>query len=515
MAGNQEIVVVCTHLCSKYSSMILHRKTATHLLAEFLDGEQCVYVVSPQEGAFPLESIQTKTITADLRTELDFVKILQGIAASESTSETTEESPREVGPLQLQIVYAGFPYVQKSLMRELRQLHAETNSDYTFADGYPIGLTTECLHARALAGLERLAKDVPLTWDTLFTIISRDINAFDIETIVSPKDYRAMHACFTTETMHGYSVCKKLAMQGAEDDVNSVLQLLDADRGILRTIPNYLRIEVTQSFDYLPSYAPLYPNAIVDDPQHKGDIPYIAYDDFASLLDHIRRVNEDAIIEIGSYGEPSKHPNICQLLDLLEENRLTTILVSSGLGWSEESLQYIGAAGYEYVSFAITIEGYDEQSYKIHRNASFLEARTCLLAFHAAYPNNTYVETVRMAEHEHDLLKWYTYWTGLGTKINIRKYNNFNNRLAQRKSADLSPLQRHVCWQLEREMTITCSGHVLQCTQDVDAANVVGNVFSDGLQKTWQALDSLYKEHLDGEYSRLCANCDEYYTFNG
>lgn len=487
--------------------MILHRKTALQLLARFLEQKEHVYVLTANPALYDtLHPAGVLVEHEDIQTEVVLIQALQRVVAIHKSKYAASADVS----LSMHIVHAGFPFLQTALSDDLQKLHAKTNSDYSFADGYPIGVTTEFLESRVLNDLEKLAKNQKAEWDALFTIISRNINAFDIETIVSAYDYRALHACLTSETQHSYSVCKKLAMRGAEDNLESVMDLIQDDRRILRTLPNYIRIELTRFFDYAPFYAPIRLGVVNTKLE-----PCIGYNDFVAILDDIHNCNEGCTIEIGSYGEPSKHPDICRMLDAAEQRAFPTIIVSSGLGWSQKATKYICDAGYKHISFAISIEGYDEKSYQLHRKASFAEARLFVCSLHKSYPNCTYVETVRMLEYEEELLRWYTYWKELGLSINIRKFNNFNKRLPQQKSADLSPLDRHVCWQLEREMTIDCSGAVLQCAQDIDAQFVVGNVLVDGIQKTWEALERVYEDQVQGSYSEFCTNCDEYYIFNG
>ena len=44
--------------------------------------------------------------------------------------------------------------------------------------------------------------------------------------------------------------------------------------------------------------------------------------------------------------------------------------------------------------------------------------------------------------------------------------------------------------------------------------NILGNVFTDSLEEIFEKLKNPLIEQINCEYKGLCANCDEYYTFN-
>ena len=81
------------------------------------------------------------------------------------------------------------------------------------------------------------------------------------------------------------------------------------------------------------------------------------------------------------------------------------------------------------------------------------------------------------------------------------------------KPADLSPLERNVCWHLRRDFTILLNGDVPSCkTCLFDQIN--GNVFESSLEEIWQKNNSLIEDQIKNNYNKRCGKCDEYYTFN-
>jgi len=96
---------------------------------------------------------------------------------------------------------ADAPFLRKEEVVQMQALHREYRADYTFADGFPAGLTGEFLHPRILPVLAEWAADRPANdRDTLFQLLSIDINRFDVETFLSPVDLRSRRLSLTADS---------------------------------------------------------------------------------------------------------------------------------------------------------------------------------------------------------------------------------------------------------------------------------------------------------------------------
>ena len=100
-----------------------------------------------------------------------------------------------------------------------------------------------------------------------------------------------------------------------------------------------------------------------------------------------------------------------------------------------------------------------------------------------------------------------------GGKVIIQKYNSYCGKLPDKKSADLSPLERNVCWHLKRDMIILFDGTVPLCRQR-GFGNIQGNAFSEKICDIWNKRENMIRNHIDSNYGDLCGACDEFYTFN-
>ncbi|MCG8477774.1 MAG: NTP transferase domain-containing protein, partial [Spirochaetales bacterium] len=108
------------------------------------------------------------------------------------------------------------PLFDVELTRYLVRLHEQSWCDYTFADGFPTGYAPEILRRDVLPALSSLASSGSLEWTRtiLFDALSRDINAFDVETEAAMEDYALLRLALTVDTRQNYLLCRRLAERG-------------------------------------------------------------------------------------------------------------------------------------------------------------------------------------------------------------------------------------------------------------------------------------------------------------
>ena len=86
--------------------------------------------------------------------------------------------------------------------------------------------------------------------------------------------------------------------------------------------------------------------------------------------------------------------------------------------------------------------------------------------------------------------------------------------LPDRQVADLSPLERHPCWHLKRDLAVLLDGSVPMCREDLRRDHLLGNLETDGIAAVWERGQEIHQRHLDQDYPEICRRCDEYYTYN-
>ncbi|MCX7030446.1 MAG: spiro-SPASM protein [Spirochaetes bacterium] len=413
--------------------------------------------------------------------------------------------------------FADCPMLDTRVASRMHDSHRRYFAEYTFADGYPTGLTPEILRTEVISRLQSLATGLPGLAgtapgrDTLFTIIQKDINAFDIETELAPRDQRLLRASLTADCERNARLVEALLGRGAAD-AEAVMAALDADPGILRTLPAFFNVQVVAACPQSCSFCP-YPAAAGDPRKLHGTMPV---DRFETLLERIEDFAHDAWVSISLWGEPSLHPDIERLLAAARRRPGIRLLVETcGVGWRPGVLASIASApGATEPTWIVSLDAATAGVYAGLRGEGFAEATATAGELLALFPHSAHVQAVRMKENEEDLETFYREWKQRTEHVIIQKYDAFAGAIADRRVADLSPLSRFPCWHLRRDVVILLDGTVPLCREDLRADEALGNAFTDDLAGIWERGGRQYARHVQGDLPGICGRCDEYYTFN-
>jgi len=407
--------------------------------------------------------------------------------------------------------FADCPLLDEELAARMFADHVKYYSDYTFADGYPYGLSVEIIRTPILDPLLALVKDGDtLTRETVFEVLKRDINAFDLETEIAPTDMRQLRVSFTADTRRNFNLCRDVMAAGGRD-LKAALEVVQKQPGLLRTLPAYVSVQVVEGCPQSCSYCPY--------PVFRGDIlgkkAEMKTGDFETVVRKVKEFCDDATISISLWGEPSLHSRIDELAALaLGTDGIDLVIETSGVGWDPARLKALAAGLKRPPFWIVSLDAWTEADYRCLRGEGFEEAVGTARLLLELFGNRTYVQAVRMKENEAGLEQFYREWKKTSESLIIQKYDHFSGFLPDRKVTDLSPLTRLPCWHVKRDLSVLLDGTVPLCREDVRAGRPLGNVFRDPLGEIWRKGDEIYREHLAGTYAPPCKACDEYYTFN-
>jgi spiro-SPASM protein len=410
--------------------------------------------------------------------------------------------------------YADTPFLDLSLAQKVYGLHQTYAAEYSFADGYPQGLVPELFRVSIMPILELLSAPLtaaPVDRAALFTIIQKDINGFDIETEISPVDYRALRLTLAADCKRNALLLERLMDKGAENGADCI-KLIESEKALLRTLPAYFRVQVASACPQKCSYCP-YP-ALRPDLHASNQLMALA--DYQALLDKIDALADDAVIDLSPWGEPSLHPEIVSLVSAtLAHANFRLVIETSGLGWSEQTLLAIKALpGSERIDWILSLDADNEALYRSLRGEGFATAWSTAERLLSLFPGHFYPQAVRMNENETNMEAFYRAWKAKTDTVIIQKYDWLSGALPQRRVTDLSPLARPDCWHLKRDLTILVDGTVPLCQADLKAENSLGNALREDLAAVWERAAEEFKRHTQGDPRPLCAQCDEYYTYN-
>ncbi len=409
-------------------------------------------------------------------------------------------------------VYGDAPFLDSELTKKMLANHRTYFAEYTFADGYPYGLAPEIMKSRIMPSLEKLLKapPSPLKRDTIFSLIQRDINAFDLETELSPEDQRLLRVSLTTDTKRNRLLCERVAAEKAEG-TSAITGLLGSKPEILRTLPAYIQVQIAEGCPQSCSMCP-YPVFGGNPLGKKGEMPVELFD---RIAEETAALCGDAVIGVSLWGEPSFHGRFEKIAESIARREGLKLLVeTSGLGWRDETVKAVKELLGNRATWILSLDATDEAAYRTLRGEGFREATGRVENLLALFPETTYVQAVRMKENEDALETFYRTWKEKTRNVVIQKYDWFSGFLEQKKVTDLSPLNRFPCWHIKRDLAILVDGTVVICREDLTKRHVLGKIGEDSLEEIWNRGNERYLDHLKKTYADICGNCDEYYTYN-
>jgi spiro-SPASM protein len=363
--------------------------------------------------------------------------------------------------------------------------------------------------------------------DALFSVIQKDINAFDIETEISPVDLRCRRLNLCADSRRNLLLLRHFADHASSPsgipDTAAVERIIAEKPEILRTLPAFYPVQVYGGCPHTCVWCP-WPQAAGDLTQRRD---YMDVPQFESLLEKIAAFSGDAVIDLSLWGELSLHPQKMDLIEMvLRRSELALIIETSGIGWKNDELERSAELAKKFasvsrnnplppLSWIVSLDAVDPARYKEIRGAGFAEANDCAHKLLSLFPKDAYVQAVRTAGAENEIERFYRTWKEAAGNVIIQKYDDFCVALPKRQASDLSPVQRQPCWHLMRDMPVLLDGTVPVCREQITSNGItLGNALAESLDSIWERGQRLYAEQTGAQYNALCAGCDEYYTYN-
>ncbi len=195
--------------------------------------------------------------------------------------------------------WADTPFLDVDVAAALADRHSRYGADYSFADGYPLGLAPELVSPSCAARLADLPfEDGVVGRDALFSVIQTDINGFDIETEIAPFDLRSRRLCLAADSKRNLLLLQRLFETGFSGAGDS-LRLVNDKPELFRTLPAFYPVQVAPSCPQSCAICPYPASALYG----KGD--FLDPSVFECLLDKIIAFSGDAALDLSLWGELS------------------------------------------------------------------------------------------------------------------------------------------------------------------------------------------------------------------
>jgi spiro-SPASM protein len=305
----------------------------------------------------------------------------EGLAVEKSAATGLEAFIAELGRLaqgydNLFLIQADAALMDAKLSAEVASLHEETHSEFTFADGYPRGFSPELLRVSAIPALvtsAAKAKEPGIPPEPVFAAIQKDINAFDVETVISPIDMRAhrLNLC-ATATRDPFFLDRILMDAGFPADNGAVPEFLSRRRDLHRSLPAYYCVQIAEACPQACSYCP-YPTSF---PGLLGATGFMPLERFRSVVSQAKQLSGDAVIGLSPWGESALHPDVVGIFEAaLREEGISLLVETSGLGWKDGALREIAALpGSGRIDWVVSLDAASEADYRALRGEGFARA---------------------------------------------------------------------------------------------------------------------------------------------
>lgn len=409
------------------------------------------------------------------------------------------------------------PFLDANIADELFQTHKKYKAEYTFADGYPKGLAPEVLDmglVKILANISNL-ENIKGNREFIFDVLKQNINSYDIEIIIAHEDISALRLEFFANSKRNFLLCQNFL----NINVENYFELIKNNYKSLFTLPAFYAIEISAKRSVNKIYLP--EKNIVESEN------FLSLDNFKKIVDKIVAYSNDAFISFSIFGEPFLNAEIYNMLEYcFEQKNISVLLETSGVDFTEHEILKIKKLTDEKnasskIFWIVTLDAFTWKKYSELSGLSaelgekfFNKALENILCLHKNFSGNVFPQFVRMNENEDELENFYRFWNEKINKVLIQKYDNLAGQIKSRCVADLSPVNRNVCWHLKRDMYILQNGNVLLCKEDAFEKNIIGNIFTDEIKIIREKIFETYLQHSEKNYKGLCENCDEYYTYN-
>jgi spiro-SPASM protein len=318
--------------------------------------------------------------------------------------------------------WADCPFLDPVLAGKLAERHFRYAAEYSYADGWPYGLVPELLSPGTAAILAKIINNGkgafsegndPVNRGTLFSVIQKDINAFDIETEISSVDLRCHRLNLCADSKRNLLLLQRFieCESGKIPDTAAIERIIAEKPEILRTLPAFYPIQVyggcPQACIYCPW--PLIGGTVTE----RRD--FMETKTFESLLDKIVAFSGDAVIDLSLWGELALHPQKMDLIELvLRRPELALIIETSGISWKNDELERSvelaknSAATARKnplppLSWIVSLDACDPARYKEIRGAGFVEANDCAKKLLSLFPKDAYIQAVRTVGAEDDI----------------------------------------------------------------------------------------------------------------
>lgn len=410
------------------------------------------------------------------------------------------------------LFYDWTPMLIDALCAEALSRHMRYFAHFTRSDNAPGGVVPDLVSRECVAEI-----GAPIA--SLREYVERNIEKLDVEFLFQQPDLRQYRLDFSSASARSRLLARQ-ALAASWKDLPQLHEWLRAHPELLRPAPAFLEVELCSASrrglraSYLPpppaEYAPQMNDRLID--------RLLAAFTAAPLA-------EDLSVSLTGAGEPLDHPRLLEVLRaaLASPAVVQVFLESFGadldLSRFQELCALPGAQKLRLIVRLSTLRGERyARFYGVDALSMTLQNLDAIAAASGtARPFPVYVEMLRLKETEDEVQAFFDRFEGGPLIPLLNKYNSYAGRLADRKAADLSPIERSFCWHLARDIYLNVEGRMPLCKQDLYAEGASQSLLDADIFAAFAAHAAAHAASFGGQHEQVgapCLQCDEWFTFN-
>ncbi|MDX1959182.1 MAG: spiro-SPASM protein [Leptospiraceae bacterium] len=492
--------LIAVYLGENIQNLILEKKISQSIIEKFNKKLSAIFPEHEIISNFQYnESIRTLVATSETKFLKEAIKFLP--------NKLKEEIDQEY----LIFCEGVFPILDVNLSKSLEERHNTYLSQYSYSENLPLGIVPKFVSREFIESLN------PELSTSIHEYLLKNINQYETEIFFQEPDLRYYRLDFSLNSKRSLLLTERILEVNQSISYSEILPTILKEPKVFRNYPSYIELEIFKGCEFACFFCPR------ENLENKKEKLEIDHDLVEKISKEIQNFPIPVTICLGGLGEPLLHPKIDSIIKtILENTNVIELIIETALYEFPESLfEFLNKIEEKFrnkLTFIVHIPTIDENRYSKLSNgiigAKDIIARMERLS-EIISKKNIYAQTIKIQDYEDSVEFYYTEMEKKGFSVILQKYNTYAGKLPQRRSVNLTPIQREFCFHLAREVYVNVNGSVSICRNSVEKE--IGSLVKESLFSIWENSLESFHASLLGNHDKTkapCMDCDEWYSFN-
>ncbi|MGL4394335.1 MAG: SPASM domain-containing protein [Brevinema sp.] len=387
--------------------------------------------------------------------------------------------------------YAAFLSLQES--EAIYQYTQKGQYDICLIENLPLGIVPAVINKDFAKDLPEFIEDETPLSSELNLLVNWEYQGIDVGVYLSHNKTILRRIDFLPTNKSAINYILNLA-EKSDLTLDNIDQFIDNNQQLLRNAPAFIALELSPKNDHF--YA--------RDFSKNTDMTLHL---FQKIQSELKALAPEAILSLGVWGEPLVNKDFEAIFDSLADQR---VFVETKMMNLDRNL-FTKVLSRPNTELIIDVTFTTDSSFAEHKNHphSLSEIKNFINSL--PYKEQIWIRLVRAPESETHIKNFLQEWQDFNPRIIITKTDS----VLGGQVVDLSPITRHACLALRRELTILSDGTVLICRQS-NIEESLGSLVDQNLETLWNKNHQSFLDQEQGKFSScsFCQKCDDWWVWN-